>query len=38
MLHMQAKIEMIEGSIVGVAQPYNSPDIPPTIQAMVNEL
>jgi hypothetical protein len=38
MVQLQTKIEMIEGSIVGTARPYNSPDIPPAIQALVSEL
>jgi hypothetical protein len=38
MLQMQMKIETIEGSIVGTTQPYNSPDIPPAIQALISEV
>jgi hypothetical protein len=38
MLQMQQKIELIEGSIPGSAGPYNSPDIPGAIQALVSEL
>lgn len=38
MLHMQKKIEAIEGSIKGNSQLYNSPDIPPAIQALISEL
>jgi hypothetical protein len=38
MLKMQQKIEKIEGSIVGTTRPYNSPDIPPAIQALISEV
>jgi hypothetical protein len=38
MLEMQKKIETIEGSVAGTARPYNAPDIPPAIQALISEL
>jgi hypothetical protein len=38
MLFMQNKIEQIEGSIEGISRPYNAPDIPPAIQALISEL
>jgi hypothetical protein len=38
MLQMQNKIEMIEGSIPGTTLAYNSPDIPPAIQALISEV
>jgi hypothetical protein len=38
MLQMQNKIEQIEGSVPGTARPYNSADIPATIQALISEV
>jgi len=38
MLHMQHKIEAIEGTVPGISRPFNSQDIPATIQELVNEL
>ncbi|MFZ4082019.1 MAG: hypothetical protein ACOYKN_12380 [Pirellula sp.] len=37
MFHMQKKIEAIEGSVPGTSCPFNSPDIPVAIQALLIE-
>ncbi|BBY17695.1 hypothetical protein MLIT_32870 [Mycolicibacterium litorale] len=38
MYEMQLKIAQIEGTVEGTTYAYNSPDLPPAIQALVSEL